>query len=92
MLSLSQHGDLSEREGPKKEEVGDANPKTKPRINRASFLQCSPGYAVIASVQIQMVGKQIPLLMERVTTEFLPFLIPNWFLEPQEFFPTQTLH
>ena len=70
MLSLSQHGDLFEREGPKKEEVGDANLKTIPRINRASFLQCSPGYAVIASVQIQMVGKQIPLLIQRVTTEF----------------------
>ena len=88
MLSLSQHGDLSQREGPKKEEAGDNNPKTKPRIISAVFSWlCS-----IASVQIQMAGKQIPLLMERVTKEFLPFLIPNWFLKAQEFFPTQILH
>ena len=88
MRSLSQHGDLSEREGPKKEEVGDANLKTKPRINRASFLQCSPGYAVIASDGWKT---NSPLDTES-DNRVLLFLIPNWFLEPQEFFPTQTLH
>ena len=62
MLGLSQHGDLSVREGPKKEEVGDANPKTRPRTNRASLPQCSLGYAVTGPTPLRVDGQQIPLL------------------------------